>query len=164
MKLTKIKPKMTFEEAYPKIIKNFIPLYEMYDNTIKELDLITKEKYKNGKDNVIFENFHVLYIGQKMVFQMCEEHSKFIYAIRDVVAEYGNAIEKLSEHIETLAKESTNKELTNRILREHVNLKDNLTKIESKIDDSRMEIEDWDKWRDNLTKNMPKKDGDEKNG
>jgi len=109
MTVTKINPKMHFEEAFIKITANFIPLYKVLDEKIEHFEKIVNKRFVNKNDKKSALELSALLIGQKALFEMSEEHSKFIYGIRDIVSEYGYTIEKLIDQVEYLSKELPDK-------------------------------------------------------
>lgn len=142
MKITKIKPKTNFEEAFVKITANFAPLYESLDKRIAYMDNIVKKRFSKQNDKALALELALLLEGEKSLFIMCEDHSKFIYGIRDVVAEYGNILEKLSEQIEYLSKELPDKKDT-KIFQNHViELQKQIESTNSRLDKTRESITD----------------------
>lgn len=128
MKITKINPRTPLEEAIAETtIFNWV--YELLDNRIANMDNLLEKRFVKKGDKALALEFGLLLHGQKILFQMSEDHAKFIYGIRDIVSEYGNTIEELSTHIEFLARESTNKKLTDKILESLVKLENRFEKI-----------------------------------
>jgi hypothetical protein len=142
MKITKINPRTPLEEEVANTILNFTWLYELLDKRIAYMDNLLEKRFAKRSDKALALEFGLLLHGQKILFQMSEDHGKFIYEIRDIMAEYGNVLEKLSEQIEYLSNELPDKKDA-KIFQNHIiELKKQIDSANSRIDKTRESLVD----------------------
>lgn len=154
--------KPSLEEAYQNTLNQFSFVLNTIDELIERLKILQNKKMKRGKDKEIGVMLEGILLIVKTMSDSLGRNWRMTFLLRDLVFDYDKSIKQLTESVESLAKESTNKQLTTRILKETVEIKDKMKKIEQKADDVRLDIEDFDKWRDDIARKFSK--GDKKDG
>jgi len=164
MKIKKITLKKRWEQLYLETTSNFLPLLAELEQHADNIEDLADNKFKKGKDHVLFGELALLCRGQKMLFDICQNHALAFYGLREYLSEYGDVIDQLSENLELLAKNPTDKTLADQIIKQMVSLRGDLDKQGEKIKDARNEIEGIDKHWDDLFKNWSKRRDGKKDG
>ena len=112
MKIELPSEKPSLDEAYQTTINQFSFVLDTVTDLLERLQMLREKKMKRGKDKEVAVILEGILLILSAMTDSLGRNWRITYVLRDLVYDYDKAIKQLTDSVEYLEKESTNKQLT----------------------------------------------------